>query len=108
MAQHVSLKNFGMLVFTGAVNDCVADNPAFAKLVTLSLRRHMSGDWGDVSAEDKRENTRAAKEGDRLLSAYRLTDVTFTTSTRWPGDATVWIITEADRSVTTVLFPSEY
>lgn len=61
------------------------------------LTRHGRGDWGDGDAEDKAANDRALLEDARLLSAYHLTDGT-----------KVWIITEADRSVTTVLLPDEY
>lgn len=61
------------------------------------VSRHARGDWGIVDAEDKRANDRALVEGTRLFSAYLL------------GDGTkVWIITEADRSATTVLLPEEY
>ena len=61
------------------------------------LGRHLRGDWGDLCEDDKRANVEALKEGLRLLSAYRL------------GDGTrIWIITEADRSVTAVLLPEEY
>jgi hypothetical protein len=104
----MQLKGYGMIVLTRAVNDCIADNTAFAKLVTRAIKRHASGDWGDVPAEDKASNDAAVKDGDRLLSAYRLEGVRFAPSSPWPGDEKVWIITEADRSVTTVLFPSEY
>jgi hypothetical protein len=61
------------------------------------LRRHQTGDWGEVSAEDREENELSLKEGFRLLSAYRTTDGT-----------KIWVITEADRSATTLLLPSEY
>lgn len=61
------------------------------------LARHQRGDWGDVEEEDWLLNDHAVHEGTRLLSAYHLTDGT-----------KVWIITEADRSVTTVLLPSDY
>jgi hypothetical protein len=62
------------------------------------LSRHRSGDWGDVDAADAAANTRAAVEGDeRVLSAYTLKDGT-----------RLWIITEADRSCTTILLPEEY
>ena len=61
------------------------------------LRRHAAGDWGEVSDEDKALNDQALLDGDRLLSAYRTTKGT-----------KVWIITEADRSVTTFLLPQEY
>lgn len=61
------------------------------------LQRHLSGDWGEVSAEDAQENERSLVHGWRLLSAYGLSDGT-----------KLWIITEADRSATTLLLPSEY
>ncbi len=61
------------------------------------LFRHVSGDWGNVDAHDRRANNRALKDGTRLLSAYVLA-----------GGERVWIITEADRSATTILLPSEY
>jgi hypothetical protein len=61
------------------------------------LSRHASGDWGEVDAHDQRENELSLQAGFRLLSAYR---------TR--TDIKLWIITEADRSATTILLPSEY
>lgn len=61
------------------------------------LARHLKGDWGDLSQEDKRENDFSVREGFRILSAFRLC-----TGVR------VWIITEADRSATTFLLPEEY
>jgi len=62
-----------------------------------ALRRHHNGDWGDVSADDKAQNVAALSHGQRILSAYSTA-----TGTRF------WIITEADRSATTVLLPDEY
>lgn len=61
------------------------------------LRRHISNDWGEVSDEDARENELSLKEGFRLLSAYRTAK-----------GQKLWIITEADRSATTILTPDEY
>jgi hypothetical protein len=61
------------------------------------LRRHMSCDFGELSDNDLRENEFALSEGFRLLSNYR-------TGT----GQQLWIITEADRSATTILLPSEY
>ncbi len=87
----------GRLVWTRGVNDQVADNEPFAKFVMGSLARHAKGDWGDLGDEDKQENELSLKEGFRLLSAYESGDL-----------PKIWIITEADRSVTTVLFPDEY
>ena len=61
------------------------------------LRRHVAGDWGTVGAADSAANDRALAEGSRVLSAYRTAK----------GE-TIWIITEADRSATTLLLPSDY
>lgn len=61
------------------------------------LERHITGDWGNLVEEDRQENERALKQGSRLFSAYNLSD-----NTR------IWVITEWDRSVTTILLPSEY
>lgn len=64
--------------------------------LTPYLKRHLSGDWGDLKDEDKRENELSLKQGFRLLSAYET-----------PAGR-LWIITEADRSATTCLRPHEY
>jgi hypothetical protein len=61
------------------------------------LARHVSGDWGDVPEADKQENDFSVQYGFRILSAY-------TTS----ADETIWVLTEADRSVTTLLLPEDY
>ena len=61
------------------------------------LRRHMSCDWGELSEDDIAENELSLKQGFRLLSNYRT-----------GKGQQLWIITEADRSATTVLLPSEY
>ena len=61
------------------------------------LSRHEIGDWGEVCAEDWAENELSVREGFRILSAYRLT-----------AGVKIWVITEADRSVTTLLLPEEY
>ena len=90
----------GQIVATRGALDAMGktgDNPA------TFLQRHLSGDWGDLCDEDKQLNDAAvANEGDserqdRVLSAYHLTDQT-----------KIWIITEWDRSVTTILLPEEY
>ena len=60
------------------------------------LARHATGDWGELCAFDRRQNRVALREGHRVLSSYRV------------GEGCVWIITEADRSVTTILLPEEY
>ena len=60
------------------------------------LRRHMSGDWSEMDADDQQSNREAITEGSRIFSAYIIQDVKF------------WVITESDRSSTTILLPSEY
>ena len=62
------------------------------------LRRHAHGDWGTVDAHDWKVNDDAISLGNRLVSAYMLGD----------GTTKIWIITEADRSLTTILLPDEY
>ena len=69
------------------------------------LNRHMRGDWGDVCAEDAQANDEALQIGTRLLSAYVLPPPE---GSNLSANAKIWIITEADRSVTTLLLPSEY
>lgn len=61
------------------------------------LSRCLRGDWGDLCQEDKMENELSLKQGFRLLSSYPITDT-----------EKLWIFTEADRSVTTLLLPEEY
>lgn len=90
--------DLGQLVFTRGVNDKIISDKSFNDFVWASLNRHAQADWGDMPPEDKRENERCLKSGEcRLFSAYD----------RYPLPK-IWIITEWDRSVTTVLFPSEY
>jgi hypothetical protein len=61
------------------------------------LGRHATCDWGDVSEDDWQANDEALEQGDRLLSAYHTAN-----------GVKLWIITEADRSATTILLPEEY
>lgn len=78
---------------------------------TALIHRHVHGDWGDLCEEDRAENEFAVSRPLRLLSCYRLVDAERLASTpkeRRSSLPTVWIITEADRSVTTILRPSEY
>jgi len=65
--------------------------------INQGIKRHLSGDWGDIGDEDRQENELSLKEGFRLLSVYHANNGT-----------KFWIITEADRSHTTVLLPEDY
>ena len=62
-----------------------------------ALRRHASGDWGEVDPDDRAANDDALRSGERLLSVYRSANGT-----------TFWVLTEADRTATTVLLPDDY
>jgi len=62
----------------------------------LLLDRHRCGDWGDLDDYDHKENELALKHGWRIVSSYSV------------GEKCIWIITEADRSYTTILLPEEY
>jgi hypothetical protein len=83
----------GHIVATPAALDALA--LAGADVLDL-LGRHLIGDWGDLSEADRRENQLSLQHGWRLLSSYMLTT-----------GAKVWVITEADRSSTTILLPDE-
>jgi hypothetical protein len=61
------------------------------------LLRHVRGDWGDISESDRRQNELSVTAGLRVLSSYTL-----------PNRGTVWLITEWDRSATTILLPDDY
>ena len=87
----------GEVYLSRGVNDRIAEDQDFAEFVLHSLKRHLNGDWGELSEEDKKENDLSLVEGFRILSAYRHKDGT-----------KIWIITEADRFMTTILFPEEY
>lgn len=69
-------------------------NPADVESV---LQSHASGEWGELCEEDKQENENALVNGNRILSCYHA-----------PLGEKIWVITEWDRSVTTILLPSEY
>ena len=87
--KHFSL---GHTVMTATARECLD-----ATDVLIALQRHARGDWGDIPAEDRAENELSITEGFRLLSPYKDRK-----------GQTFWIITEADRSATTVLLPEDY
>jgi len=65
--------------------------------ILMGIQRHQAGDWGEVCKDDIKENEQSLEKGFRLLSVYRST-----------AGVTFWVITEADRSVTTILLPGDY
>jgi hypothetical protein len=87
-----ALFDLGVVVATpGALAILAPEEP----MVLLS--RHVTGDWGDLSPDERRENEYSLKHGLRLFSSYHL-----------GTGAKVWIVSEADRSATTILLPEEY
>lgn len=88
--------NLGQVVMTRGIANEMEHDTEFAKFVHKSFIRHANGDWGDLGEEDKQANENTLENEDRLFSSYI------------KGDWKIWIITEWDRSYTTILFPSEY
>jgi len=86
-----------------SLGQCVATPGALAALedagqaAAVFLSRHVHGDWGECDREDSVANDRALKDGSRIFSVYRTSK-----------GVKIWVITEADRSSTCILLPSEY
>lgn len=94
-AQNLSMPLFqhGKLVMTCGISNLIEQG----LLDPLPyIHRHLRGDWGDLSEEDRRANEAALKHQDRLFSSYQINP-----------QLELWVITECDRSVTTLLLPSE-
>lgn len=88
--------SLGQTIATRGVHEVMESDGIFAVAVRAAFLRHAACDWGEMCDEDREANDRALASGDRLHSSYKI------------ADRRVWIITEADRSATTVLFPCEY
>lgn len=88
----------GQIAITSGVYGKMMDSILFQRFVEESLIKYMKCDWGCLSKSDKKASNDAVKNGNRIMGAYK--DYIY--------DITIWIITEWDRSVTTILFPHEY
>ncbi|MBK9221921.1 MAG: hypothetical protein IPO16_07320 [Saprospiraceae bacterium] len=97
-----SLFKSGILLMTSGVSAACAEDVVFSQFLSNSIRMHLNGNWGDVGPEDKESNFQALENGGRIFSVYK---PLFTISKHAEK---IWIITEADRSSTTILFPNEY
>lgn len=86
----------GRIFISSGVHAGVEDKEYTMDDIMKLITKHAHGDWGDLSEDDKKINELAIENGDRILSSHNL-----------KGEK-VWIITEADRSQTTVLYPDEY
>lgn len=110
------LFNPGGIVFTPAAQARItafgasrARPQVFHDLAVGLLQRHMRGDWGVMPPEDAAENDAAVRTGEaRIFSAYRLDNPRATYDPDARTDTTIWVITEHDRSVTTLLLPEDY
>ena len=92
--------NLGQTVMTALINARLMDDPhIFGQYIQQCLNRHGACDWGDMCDEDKEANDAALSidQPGRLMSSYEHVE-----------HPKIWIITEWDRSITTVLFPEEY
>ena len=92
--------SLGQIVATRGALDAIS-----SARMQACLLRHCRGDWGNVCKEDAALNDLAIQEGTRILSAYAIDE---SKPAKGHGDNCFWIITEADRSATTFLLPSEY
>ena len=94
--------SMGQVVVTSSIQSLMLSDLSFHTFIYTSLMRHEQGDWGEVTKEDHESNEMALVTGCRLFSVYECSSAHSV-----HGDC-VWVITEADRSVTTVLWPGEY
>jgi len=88
----------GRIVITNGIGERMNAETAFAFFIRTCLEKYMRCDWGNTCDEDKAANDHAVKCGERILAVYNYQG----------SDDQIWIITEWDRSVTTILFSSEY
>lgn len=88
----------GQVVVTKGIDEKIKEDRSFRVFVQVSIGRYVHRDWGQTCDEDVKANNRAIQNGERIRAVYKQPKT----------DTTIWIITEADRSVTTILFPDEY
>lgn len=87
----------GQVVVTKRVNYAIYESAAFSAFIVSSLEKYKNHDWGNLCEEDKKMNNSAIKNNDdRILAKYNY------------GETAIYIITEWDRSTTTILFVDEY
>ncbi len=86
----------GRIVMTKGVSDIFYSDDDFGKFVEMSLDSYANRNWGITCKEDRKMNEKALENNGRIFAAYK------------HGKRVIWVITEWDRSVTTILFPEEY
>lgn len=92
--------DIGKLVATAGVHEVMANNPLFKEFVNRSLERYFVCDWGDSCEDSVQQNNKAVDgEDEKIFAVYEMTG---------HPDNTIWIITDPDRSTTTIQFPHKY
>jgi hypothetical protein len=99
------LFSLGDVYMTPGIQELIEEDPEFAYRLGWYTVRHSRGDWGCVCEDDQKVNDEALLSGARIISAYPIDPKL---PCKGYGDNCIWIITEADRSVTTILLCSEY
>ncbi len=98
LGSRIEMQTGSQVVITEGVVEAIVERAANRTADPLNyLLRHLSGDWGDAPDEDKKLNDRDSAAGEGALSEYKL-----------PDGERIWISTEWDRKVTTILLPDEY
>lgn len=87
---------YGGIVATRGIAEKMEASAAFCTEIQRALSRYIENDWGEICEEDKAANDMAVRTGERVLAAYQT------------SEGKIYIITEWDRSQTTILFPDEY
>lgn len=90
--------DLGQVVVSKGVDEKMKEDRSFHIFVQVSIGKYIHRDWGQTCDEDAKANNRAIQNGERIRAVYKQPKT----------DTTIRIITEADRSVTTILFPDEY
>ena len=88
----------GRVVVSKGVDEKMKEDHSFSVFIQVSIGRYVHRDWGQTCDEDAKANNRAIQNGERIRAVYKQPKT----------DITIWIITEADRSVTTIMFPDEH
>lgn len=99
------LFELGNIVATARLHDYMSENNFFNMFVGYCLSLYATGNWGKLDPEDWALNDESVKTGERILASY---PIPYELQKELEGEEKIWIITEWDRSVTTILFPDEY
>lgn len=92
----------GKVVYSAEVAEKASTNREFRLFILEAIKRYLKCDWGDICDDDKEANKESLKNGSMLMGSYSYKDKAYN------KESIIWIITEGDRSVTTILFPHEY